>query len=99
MKTWIKKHFALTDKGAGDIVKAIISSFLLCVANFLPAMLLLLFLDELVLQNLKNHSLYIIFSIIVLIIIYILLIILYFVSPFHSNPYLNIIDTITNYHP
>ena len=36
-------------------------------------MLLLLFLDELVLQNLKNHSLYIIFSIIVLIIIYILL--------------------------
>ena len=55
MKTWIKKHFALTDKGAGDIVKAIISSFLLCVANFLPAMLLLLFLDELVLQNLKNH--------------------------------------------
>ena len=27
MKTWIKKHFALTDKGAGDIVKAIISSF------------------------------------------------------------------------
>ena len=53
MKTWIKKHFALTDKGAGDIVKAIISSFLLCVANFLPAMLLLLFLDELVLQNLK----------------------------------------------
>ena len=34
MKTWIKKHFALTDKGAGDIVKAIISSFLLCVANF-----------------------------------------------------------------
>lgn len=73
MKTWIKKHFALTDKGAGDIVKAIISSFLLCVANFLPAMLLLLFLDELVLQNLKNHLLYIIFSIIVLIIIYILL--------------------------
>ena len=63
MKTWIKKHFAITDKGAGDIVKAIISSFLLCVANFLPAMLLLLFLDELVLQNLKNHSLYIIFSI------------------------------------
>ena len=55
MKTWIKKHFALTDKGAGDIVKAIISSFLLCVANFLPAMLLLLFLDEFVIYNFFNY--------------------------------------------
>ena len=73
MKTWIKKHFALTDKGASDIVKAIISSFLLCVANFLPAMLLLLFIDELVLNNVKSHSLYLIISLIVLVIIYVLL--------------------------
>ena len=73
MKTWIKKHFALTDKGASDIVRAIISSFLLCVANFLPAMLLLLFIDELVLNNVKSNSLYLIISLIVLVIIYVLL--------------------------
>lgn len=73
MKAWIKHHFALTDKGASDIIKASISSFLLFVANFLPAMLLLLFIDELVLHHVRNHYLYVIISIIVLILIYVLL--------------------------
>ena len=56
MRELFKKHFALTDKGAKDLQKASAASFFAYVINFFPAMLLLLLVDELLLNNVKAVS-------------------------------------------
>ena len=58
MSELFKTHFALTDKGAKDLQKASAASFFVYVINFFPAMLLLLLVDELLLNNVKETGLY-----------------------------------------
>ena len=73
MRELFKKHFALTDKGAKDLQKASAASFFVYVINFFPAMLLLLLVDELLLNNVKETGLYLWGSILVLVVMGILL--------------------------
>lgn len=73
MKHLFKKCFALTDRGASGLVKASFSTFFVYVANLLPAILLMLLFDQLVLGNVKTNAFYISVSIAVLVIMYILL--------------------------
>lgn len=73
MRELFKKHFALTDKGAKDLQKASAASFFVYVINFFPAMLLLLLVDELLLNNVKETGLYLWGSILVLVVMWILL--------------------------
>ena len=73
MRELFKKHFALTDKGAKDLQKASAASFFAYVINFFPAMLLLLLVDELLLNNVKETELYLWGSILVLAAMWILL--------------------------
>lgn len=73
MRELFKKYFALTDKGAKDLQKASAASFFVYVINFFPAMLLLLLVDELLLNNVKETGLYLWGSILVLVVIGILL--------------------------
>ena len=73
MRELFKKHFALTDKGAKDLQKASAASFFAYVINFFPAMLLLLLVDELLLNNVKETGLYLWGSILVLDVMWILL--------------------------
>ena len=73
MKEFYKKRFALTDKGAGNLTKATLSSFLTYCINMLPAILLMIFAQE-VLENIdKSKGFYIAFSALTLIAMYILL--------------------------
>ena len=73
MRELFKKHFALTDKGAKDLQRASAASFFVYVINFFPAMLLLLLVDELLLNNVKETGLYLWGSILVLAVMWILL--------------------------
>lgn len=77
MKKLFKERFALTEQGAEDLVKASFASFLTYAMNMIPAILLMLFFDQLVLSNVKSNSLYYIFSAVILIVMYILLTIEY----------------------
>lgn len=77
MKKLFKERFALTEQGAEDLVKASFTSFLTYAMNMIPAILLMLFFDQLVLSNVKSNSLYYIFSAVILIVMYILLTIEY----------------------
>ena len=73
MKEFYKKRFALTDKGARNLSKATLSSFLIYCINMLPAILLMIFAQE-VLENMgKSKGFYILFSVLTLIAMYILL--------------------------
>lgn len=73
MKEFYKKRFALTDKGAKNLTKATLSSFLVYCITMLPAILLMIFAQE-VLENIdKSKGLYLAFSVLTLIAMYILL--------------------------
>ena len=73
MKEFYKKRFALTDKGARNLSKATLASFFVYCINMLPAMLLMIFAQE-VLENIgKSKGFYIGFSVFTLIVMYILL--------------------------
>ena len=73
MKEFYKKRFALTDKGARNLSKATMASFFVYCINMLPAILLMIFAQE-VLENInKSNGFYIAFSALTLIAMYILL--------------------------
>ena len=73
MKEFYKKRFALTDKGARNLSKATLASFFVYCINMLPAILLMIFAQE-VLENIgKSKGFYIVFSVLTLIVMYILL--------------------------
>lgn len=73
MKEFYKKRFALTDKGARNLSKATLASFFVYCINMLPAMLLMIFAQE-VLENIgKSKGFHIGFSVFTLIVMYILL--------------------------
>lgn len=73
MKNLFKKYFALTDKGASDLVKASCASLLVYIINMFPAILLMILFDELVLGNTSSRTFYILFSIAILIVMFVLL--------------------------
>ncbi|MDU5288679.1 ABC transporter ATP-binding protein [Negativicoccus succinicivorans] len=73
MKEFYKKRFALTDKGAKNLTKATLSSFFVYCITMLPAILLMIFAQE-VLENIdKSKGFYLAFSVLTLIAVYILL--------------------------
>ena len=73
MKEFYKKRFALTDKGARNLSKATLASFFVYCINMLPAILLMIFAQE-VLENIgRSNGFYIAFSAFTLIAMYILL--------------------------
>ncbi|MDU6776395.1 ABC transporter ATP-binding protein, partial [Finegoldia magna] len=73
MKEFYKKRFALTDKGARNLSKATMASFFVYCINMLPAILLMIFAQE-VLENInKSNGFYIVFSALTLLAMYILL--------------------------
>ena len=73
MKEFYKKRFALTDKGARNLSKATLSSFFVYCINMLPAMLLMIFAQEVLENMIKSKVFYIVFSVLTLIAMYILL--------------------------
>lgn len=58
MKAFFKKRFALTDQGAGDLLKSSIASFFAFFVNMLPVMLLMLFLDKALLLHERDNVFY-----------------------------------------
>lgn len=73
MKKFYKKRFCLTDKGAKDLTKSTISSFLVYCINMIPAFILMMLTDELLLKNVKSPYLYLGVSIVTLVLMYVLL--------------------------
>ena len=73
MKSFYKKKFALTDQGAEALTKASISSFFVYCINMVPAFILMMLIDELVLENAKPHWLYFAVSFVTLLFMYWLL--------------------------
>lgn len=73
MKKFYKKRFCLTDKGAKDLTKSTVSSFLVYCINMVPAFILMMLTDELLLKNVKNSYLYLGVSVVTLVSMYILL--------------------------
>ena len=73
MKEFYKKRFALTDKGARNLSKATLASFFVYCINMLPAMLLMIFAQEVLENVVKSKGFYIAFSVLTLIVMYILL--------------------------
>lgn len=77
MKELFRKRFALTEQGASDLVKSSIACFFTYGMNMVPAILLMLFFDQLILFNIRDNKIYYVFSIGILIAMYILLTIEY----------------------
>ena len=77
MKELFRKRFALTEQGAIDLVKSSITCFFTYGMNMVPAILLMLFFDQLILFNVRDNKIYYVFSIGILIAMYILLTIEY----------------------
>mgnify|MGYP001942199267 FL=1 len=73
MKSFYKKRFALTDKGAKNITKATIASFSVYCINMVPAILLMFFAQEILEDIPQNNLFYLAFSIITLVIMFVLL--------------------------
>nr|WP_075574165.1 ABC transporter ATP-binding protein [Ezakiella massiliensis] len=73
MKEFYKKRFALTDKGARNLSKATLASFFVYCINMLPAILLMIFAQEVLENIVKSKGFYIAFSVLTLLAMYILL--------------------------
>ncbi len=73
MKELFKKRFALTDQGASDLIKASIASFFVFFVNLIPAILLMLLLDHILLSHVRSNSFYYMLSGIILVLMYMLL--------------------------
>lgn len=58
MKEFFRENFALTEQGARDASRASIACFVGFIMNMLPAILLMLFFDHLILGNVKEPILY-----------------------------------------
>lgn len=73
MSKFLKKTFALTDEGSSGLVKASVASFFVFFIAMVPAILLMLLCDHLVLGHIHDTRLYISLSAATLILMYILL--------------------------
>ena len=73
MKEYYRKRFSLTETGARDVTRATFASFLVYVINMVPAMLVMMIVDELLLGNVKGKMVYILVAVVTLIVMFILL--------------------------
>lgn len=73
MNKWIQKHFALTEKGAGELKKACFSSFMLYAINMFPAILTMIFLQELLSGGERSNLFYLVFAALVSVVLYLIL--------------------------
>lgn len=73
MINYIKRLFALTEDGARDTIKASLSSLWVYFISMVPAFLLLVLVDELILENIKNPILYITIAILTIVLMWQLL--------------------------
>lgn len=99
MKKLCERLFAMTEKGAQDLVKASFASFAVYAVNMLPAVLLMLLFDDLVLGHSRSRGFYIVLSALILFLMYLLLRIEY--NAFYNATYaesahlrINIADTL-----
>lgn len=58
MNKFLMDKFALTEQGARDITKSTFASFLMMLANLLPAILLMLFMDDLLNEHIRSRGFY-----------------------------------------
>lgn len=68
-----KRKFSLTDSGAKDLLCASIASFFVYCVNMLPVFLTMMFIDELILDNVKPTRVYVLAGIIILALMYFIL--------------------------
>ena len=73
MKEYYRKRFSLTENGARDVTKATFASLFVYIINMLPAMLVMMIADELLLGNVKDKMVYILVEAVPLIVMFILL--------------------------
>lgn len=73
MNKWIQEHFALTEKGAGELKKACFSSFVVYVANMFPAILTMIFLEELLSGRARSNAFYLVFSAVISVLLYLII--------------------------
>ena len=73
MKTFYKNRFALTDRGAKNLTKATIASFLVYCINMMPAILLMFFAQQILEQVPQSNAFYLAISVITLVIMLFLL--------------------------
>lgn len=70
MNKWMQKIFGLTQKGVKDLYKSGFTAFLVYLSNMLPAILLMLFMQDKLLGVHKENSFYIVASIVIIAIMY-----------------------------
>ncbi|MDJ6848865.1 ABC transporter ATP-binding protein/permease [Salmonella enterica] len=73
MNKYFKEWFALTDKGASDLVRSSLSSFFVFSVNLFPSMLLLFLIDDLLSENPFSNGFYVFVSLVILGVMYFLL--------------------------
>ena len=73
MTSRLKNWFALTDTGAKELQKSIFANFLVYLINLAPAILVMLFADQLLLAHQKSDALYYVLSVLTLIVMYFLI--------------------------
>ena len=73
MKNYLKEKFGLTEEGAIGLTKASIASFFMFIFNMFPAILLMFFIQDLFLNQVRETWVYISISLSILIIMYIML--------------------------
>ncbi|NLL92142.1 MAG: ABC transporter ATP-binding protein [Ruminococcaceae bacterium] len=73
MKALYKKSFALTDRGADDLIRSSITVFFTYFINMLPAMLLMLFFDKTLLSTGRDNAVYYVVSIVIIAAVYVVL--------------------------
>lgn len=70
MKEFFREKFALTEQGAKDISNASVACFVGFLMNMLPAILLMLFFDHLILGHAKEPVVYYSFSALIIVLMY-----------------------------
>lgn len=73
MKKLFRKRFALTEQGASDLIKSSTACLLTYGINMVPAILLMVFFDQLISSNVRDNMVYYVFSLGILIAMYALL--------------------------
>lgn len=69
MKKYYREKFALTEDGANNLVKATILSFIIYLINMLPAIVLMIFVREILEGVVETKSFYVIFAIVSLVLL------------------------------
>lgn len=73
MNKFYKKHFALTDKGAGQVSRASVASFLVYIINMMPAFILMVFGQEVLEGSGKTPLFYTVLSLLTLVLMGVIL--------------------------